>query len=501
MKRLVRLFTVLMVLLSPLACSKGNETDNGGKEQQNTESQDPDTSKDPVSSTDPEESTDPDPSEEPREYTVPEMLVISPVMLEYVQDEDGIWKAEASFQIDTDAEDIYAVYSPEDSFDESVTPEAIMKKYRPLECSDNGYGGKILTLEDKLAVFGDYKIMVVGANGDKYLSKVSTFETNKPSEFESTLFVEADVVSANAYNGGFTLALYKDAKALKDGTGGYSVSVEVEVGDNFKNGKYTIPDGKYSVSAEKMSFRTVIPGVGDYYACVPATLEVKSNSLAGTWEIAILFDTRFNDWNEFKRVSSVAFTLSGKSIDVRQSDLTTVARMTGNVNFDADNSSASVSIISRRYLSRDYKVLVYSANATDYGKWGEYDTMSVALVIPDDFDPGTSSWSDLNGKYTVPDNDSWRKAGNVDILPFSTIVRAPAQGYTYFVRYDALPSGMYDLFPTEFAMPGPGSQPVEVSASSDGSWVQLKVDMKDYASSYKVTCSTIFMTEDVKTAE
>ena len=186
--------------------------------------------------------------------------------------------------------------------------------------------------------------------------------------------------------------------------------------------------------------------------------------------------------------------------------------MKGSVDFQPDQNSSKASIV-KRWFNFNYKALLWSA--TDTSSDGKYvDLIYVPLVIPSDFTPGVDSWSKLDGTYSLPEEGSDHYSPfNATAVFLNIFQQADASGVSY-ARYDK--TKMESIGPessdsdillamlnatVQSAFPANGATVAKLSASKDGAWLQLEVDFKDNYSDYHVRCTTIIMTEDIKTAE
>ncbi len=130
-------------------------------------------------------------------------------------------------------------------------------------------------------------------------------------------------------------------------------------------------------------------------------------------------------------------------------------------------------------------------------KNGSYEFLGFTLILPDDFVPGESSWSDLDGTYT------WRDA---QITPFhiydnALLLFLGVPSFTYWYRYPRPEMPEIDELKdiTEICSPMiNGNAVVQLSASDSGDWIQVELDFLDGASSHHVRCSTVIMTADIK---
>lgn len=505
MKRVIWIIATLIVIASAAGCNKGNEPEP----QQNQEQQDKDKSKDP------EDSTDPGASEDPGAPL--ENLIVSLPQIDYTQDGDGIWRARVTFTIATEARDVYFVWGKDAALDDNQ----IIEKYKPAKMDATGNGALEYTIPELLPVFQTINFKVVAEKDGKVLSESKSFDTFKSDEYEQTIYLEADEATASAYKDGFSITMVKDSYLFANKEGGYKVTAKVSAPGNWdgNNKKYTVPDDKYELDGTSSfaEFKAIIPGVGEYAASGAATLEISSNKMLGTWEIAITMDAEFDDWTQFKRVKQVVFTLYDKTMEVTSVSLENdLFPMAGNVDFTPDSPDGGGSfaaLMTRQHNGDQYKVLLWGANDTSSDS--RYaDVLYVPLVVPEDFIPGEDSWSRLDGTYSTPDNGFLYYSPFQVAVPFLNIFQQAVNTGLSYARYDKAkwsaldPEGnLADYLvglveaTVQSAMPDDKSQVAKLSASKDGAWLQLEVDLKDRFTSYHVRCTTVIMTDKIVTAE
>jgi hypothetical protein len=419
----------------------------------------------------------------------PELLAVSPVILEFSAGEDGIFQASASFQIDADADDVYLYWSDDSEEIALLSDEKLMETRGAAQGKGDGMS-KIYTLPEKLPVFKTYYLKVIAANGDKFLSKTVSFETYKSGEYNQTAYIEADEAECVAEEGSFTITMYKDREKYDRKEGGYMVTVTASAtGNTDGSGKYTAPDGKYNVTIDNMLFRTIIPGAGAYMLRKNARLEIEKNML-GQWDVAVYFDANYEDWNTFQKVTDVAFFIEKKPVTVKNKVYG--FQMKNDVTFEPDLSTVKAAVLKRKYGNSEYTVLTYDARSARLSD-GNYEFLSLALILPKTVE---GNLKNLNGTYTFRGVSSTAAFGmEVDWL--GRLLRIPSEGFTNWSRFsrDSMKGWEYML---EVAFPTPGSDVVTLTMSDDENWIWLKVDMTDEVSSRHVRCETPLMLEDIK---
>ena len=482
MKNIVCLAVSVLILSTAFSCSKGNGDNTTPQTQDVSKDIIPDTSEDPSR----DESQDPS-----KDYAQPQVLVISHAMLSYELGDDGIKYANVSFQIETDAEDIYVVWNDDANL---LSDGEIIAKYKPMAVESINETAKMLTIPQRLICFRTYPLKVVAANGDKTISKDRTFDTWNSNVYARETYIEADQASAVAGPGSFTIQLYKDKEAFDAGTGGYSLQVQADASGNRKNGKYVIPDGTYTSGTT--IFQTIIPGVGPLKCSLKTNVEVAYSSYRQAWTIAVYLDFgafQYEDWNEMKVISgqNLTFTFTDGQMPVVENEVQTSAfAMNSNVDFTPAASTVRSSIFTTTQYGMSFQALSWGAESGL--KNGFYEFMAVMLVIPNDFVPGISDWSELDGTYTI---GKLTEAFSVYTDPIFTLLGAPS--YTYWIRMSAPmwdTSGFIDVLSQSCI---PTSAQARISASDSGDWLQLELEYPDPNSSYKARCSTVIMTDNI----
>lgn len=506
MKRLFLIIATLLLITPFTGCKKGGET---VPEQQEQQDKDKDKSKDPGESTDPEVSIDPG--------APLENLIVSLPTIDYTQDGDNIWRARVEFTISTEASEVYFIWGKDASLDDSQ----IIEKYKPTKMDETGNGAWSYTIPELLPVFQTIDVAVIAVKDEKVLSKRMSFDTFKSDEYEQTIYLEADEASASAYEGGFTITMIKDSDLFANKEGGYKITAKVPVTGNWdgNNKVYTVPDGTYELDGTESyaEFKAIIPGVGEYASSGAATLEISSNKMLGTWEIAFTFNAEFDDWTQFKRVKQVVFTLYDKAMEVKSVAIKEdIFPMTGSVDFQPDSPAQGGSfaaILTRQYNGSKYRVLLWGANDTSSDS-RYVDVLYVPLVIPEESNSDFHSRSWLDRTYYTPaEGFQFYSPYQATVVPMNIFQQAYDTGVSY-ARYDKAkwnaldPAGnLADYLigqmnaTVQTAFPAAGAEVAKIKASSDGEWLQLEVDFKDKNTPYHVRCTTVIMIDSILTAE
>ena len=461
-------------LALPFSCNKG------GSAQEQTV---PDTSDDPAVSKDPvpEDSADPSRDEDLPE---PEMLAISPVSLSFTEGDKGRWYATATFTVDTDARDIYVHYVRQGSGQDLLSPDEVFARYKPYPCTLTDYGSKVVTIQEELKPFCEYDMVMLGANGNKYISRQTSFKTYNDDPFR-TAYLEADEASASAGDGFFTLSFYTDKESFLAKEAGCFLSAKVSATGNKKNGAYIIPEGKYNVSEGDISFQAVIPGITFIDRTCPAEVQVKK-VYTGDWQIDVLFDSAYDDWVTFKRVEHVVFKWEGP-LDVEQQQPLQEDKypLKSNIVFVPDPSTVTATLETNG-LSGSYYKLTVGARSKALGD-GTYDFLHIALCVDISDFPES-----IEGTYeTIKAGTERFKCVVVNYL--SSFLGPSLWGFTQWTRFKTdYVSTLDDL--VCFAIPQEVT--VNVSPSSDYSFIVLDIKMEDLFTDYSVSCKELILMTD-----
>lgn len=427
---------------------------------------------------------------EEKEYTKPEMLVVSPVILRFETDGDGVYKAAVSFQIDTDAEDVYLYWAESEKEVEYADGDEIIRKQKPVRGVGEGVS-KVYTLDGTFPVFKTYYLKVIAANGDRYTYKTVSFDTWKSGEYNQTVFIEADEAECVAEQNQFSITLWKDKAKFAENRGGYMLVVTAKTASSSDGkGNFIPKDGTFTISADDMLFHTTIPGVGAYSLHESAQLKVEKKYSG--WDIAISFAADYQDWNTFQKVKEVSFFQDNKALEIKSVPNSSVLNIISDTTFEPDLATAKTAIIGSDNTDGPYSMLYYearSAKRTD----GSYDFLFLTLRLPETV---AGDLKNLNGTYSCPSNINDRKAFTAAVAPLQYMLFLP--GDTSWCRFSSeVVSGNWPEKMMKLALVQPGTDVVKLTMSDNDTWIQLEVDITDFFSGHHVRCTTIVMLEDI----
>lgn len=423
---------------------------------------------------------------EEKEYTKPEMLVVSPVILNFKTDDNGVYKAEATFQIDTDAEDVYLFWAETEKEATYAMEDEIIEKQKPASGVGEGVS-KQYTLSEEFPVFKTYYMKVIAVNGDRFTSKVVSFDTWKSGEYNQTVFIEADEAECVAEQSKFTITLWKDKDKFAESRGGYKIVVTSKTASATDGqGKYIPKDGTFTISADDMLFNTIIPGVGAYSLNKRAELKVEKKYSG--WDIAVSFSADYQDWNTFQKVKEVTFFQDNKALTIKESPNSSTLYITSDTSFEPDLATVKTAIIN---TDKDC-LLQYEARSAKRPD-GSYDFLFLSLRLPETVD---GDLKNLNGTYPCLSNINDHSAFTAAVTPLQYLLFLP--GDTSWCRFSSNKvSGNWPEKMMKLVLVKPGTDVVKLTMSDNSNWMQLEVDITDFFSGYHVRCKTIIMIEDI----
>ena len=428
--------------------------------------------------------------EKTKEYSQPEMLVVSPEILNFEADDDGVYRTTVSFQIDTDAKDVYLYWAETEKEATYTEAEEIFKKQKPVKGVGEGVS-KIYTIDEVFPVFKTYYLKVIAANGDRYTYKVVPFDTWKSGQYNQTIFIEADEAECVAEQSKFSITLWKDKDKFAADKGGYKIVVTAKTSSSKDgNGKYIPKDGTFTISADNMLFNTIIPGAGAYSLNKSAELKVEKKYSG--WDIAISFAADYQDWNTFQKVKEVTFFQDNKLLEIKDVPSSGVLNITSDTIFEPDLSTAKTAIIGTDNTDGKYCLLYYEARSARRAD-GSYDFLYLSLRLPESVD---GDLKNLNGTYPCPSDINDRKAFTAAITPLQYMLFLP--GDTSWCRFSSeVVSGNWPEKMMKLTLVQPGTDVAKLTVSDDYNWIQLDVDITDFFSGHHLRCNTIVMLKDI----